>query len=132
MQCGFTDLLIIPGLGFTFYLILSYICGILIHAVLKLATRRIKNKRFHSLTAFVGRLIYWNPLIRLFTENFLDFCLWCMLNILTVSDASPTFVDMRDVKLSTGISYTIALLLIVVPISVLIVYLRTQDKWSNE
>ena len=44
MECGFEDVFIIPGLGFVFYVLVAYICGILIHAFLSMCTRLSKNE----------------------------------------------------------------------------------------
>ena len=127
----------IPGLGLVFYILLAYLCGILIHAFLKLCTQCCKNKSYlhkccKSVTTFLGSLIYWNPLIMFFTEGFLEFCIWSMLGILTFKDASSTMKEMQDVQINSGLSYVTAVLLVAVPVALIILYLKNHDKWTDE
>lgn len=84
------------------------------------------------MTAKIGKLIYWNPLLLFFTEGFLDFCFWTMLTILTISEANSTVKEIRDVIINEGLIYMTSVLLIAVPPAIIVLYLKKHDKWTNE
>ena len=79
---GIDTTLMVPGLGNIFYMLLGYCALATLHLLLSLVAKKIP--KVDQASSKISKFLYWNGLIRLYMEIYLDLAICALLNLKTM------------------------------------------------
>lgn len=80
MMCGYDTVLMIPGIGLLYYSILGFLSLIVLYYLLIPVFKACKG-RLNKVRNAMNQFLFWNSIIRFFTEAYLELLLMAMINI---------------------------------------------------
>ena len=80
MMSGYDTVLIIPGIGLLYYTMLGFLSLIVLYILLKPVFKACKG-RLDKVSNALSRFLFWNSIIRFFTEAYCELSLMAIINI---------------------------------------------------
>ena len=124
-NAGYDTTLAIPCLGTMVLILLAQIMFVIVHLLMWLISKYWP--RVQWLESKVTRYLYWNGLIRFFMEVYLDFVMFSLLNIKTMSEMDDRFLI---VKASNYLSIILLTLTMLLPIAMCIFCACKYKQWD--
>ena len=127
-RAGYDTKYLFLGLGIGCYTLACYVAMIVAYFLLLPFAKC--SKRVKKFKDKLGEILFWNMLIRLFIELYLDILVYAIINVKT---ADWEFYDVlygptTSNVMSLAFCYSIPIL----PIILLIFYCRRKNSWSEE
>ena len=83
MMSGYDTVLIIPGIGLIYYTMLGFLSLIVLYILLKPVFKACKG-RLDKVSNALSRFLFWNSIIRFFTEAYCELSFMSMINIQSI------------------------------------------------
>ena len=127
--CGIESKFFLQIMGLPLYIMHGYIALFVLYALFFLLHRVFKSKYLKKIKKFIGAMLLWNGLIRLYMELYQDLSQSSVLNMYT-ADWQTKF---KWVQISNY--YSLVCLILVTSLPVLLFvpfYCRRREKWGKK
>ena len=126
-NAGYDTTLSLPCLGTIVLVLFAQIVLVTLHVLVWLCNKYCDN--FNWLESKIARYLYWNGSIRFFMEAYLDFVMFSLLNIKTMSELDDRFVIVKASNILSIILLTVSMIL---PIAMCIIWALKHKQWDQD
>ena len=123
---GIDSTLMILGLGTLFYVLLAYFVLVILQLILHCLAKKLP--KVNKTSSKISKFLYWNGIIRLFIEVYLDFGVCAFLQIKTMYWDD----NLRAVSFGNILAIITVACLGILPIFAIIFFIKRVETWSDK
>ena len=127
-RSGYDSKYLLLGLGFSLYTLTLYVVMVAVFILLYPFSKCFEKVK--KIRDKMREILFWNMLIRLFIELYLDFLVYAIINTKT---SDWEFYDILHGPTTSNIlSFALCFSIPVLPIILIILYCRKRNQWNEE